>query len=348
MAVGKREEIEMTVEMPVDKGVKPLLTIAIPTYSRARYLDELLSTLFDQLITEPRVELIVSDNASPDETPNVVKQYVERGLQLRSIRNETNIGSDANFLQCFEQASGKYVWLLSDDDVLVSGAISKIMSCLEGEECDLVYVNSFMFNDQDRPKPASNCPKPERFVDPKSLARRVHVFFTFISGNIINKDRVQKVQHNPFSDLVGSNLVQLGWAYTALNGYVLGLYIHEKLVGMRVNNTGGYKLLEVFGPTFKKITDQWLCSKGVRKAVINGTIQRFWPGLILMHRTSADRFKDDADPREVLAPVYGNNIRYWICVYPAIVLPLVLAKFWTLAVRVLNRLDRAFGFVLLN
>jgi abequosyltransferase len=50
-------------------SAKPLLTIAIPTYNRAGYLKELLSILADQLKDEPRVELIISDNASPDETP---------------------------------------------------------------------------------------------------------------------------------------------------------------------------------------------------------------------------------------------------------------------------------------
>ncbi|MGA3050075.1 MAG: glycosyltransferase family 2 protein, partial [Terracidiphilus sp.] len=107
---------------------KPLLTIAIPTYNRARYLRELLSVLFDQLIDQPQVELIISDNASPDETPALLEEFRQRGLQFLYIRNETNIGADGNILQCFEQAHGKYVWVLSDDDVVVSGGIASILS----------------------------------------------------------------------------------------------------------------------------------------------------------------------------------------------------------------------------
>ena len=85
---------------------RPVLTIAIPTYNRATCLRELLSGLSDQLHNESRVELIISDNASPDETPAVVEDFVARGLKVRYIRNAENIGPDANFLQCFEQARG--------------------------------------------------------------------------------------------------------------------------------------------------------------------------------------------------------------------------------------------------
>ena len=110
-----RKMTEVAIEeMGSPYGAKPLLTIAIPTYNRARYLKELLTVLFDQLRDEPRVELIISNNATPDETPAVVNEFVKRGLQVRYLCNETNIGPDANFLQCFEQARGKYVWILGD------------------------------------------------------------------------------------------------------------------------------------------------------------------------------------------------------------------------------------------
>ena len=57
--------------------------------------------------------------------------------------------------------------------------------------------------------------------DTKEYVKRVHVFFTFISGNIINKDTV--LAAGPaILHLIGTNLIQLGWTYTALNGFVRG------------------------------------------------------------------------------------------------------------------------------
>jgi len=338
----------MTSESEQLSCAKPLLTIAIPTYNRSACLRELLSALFDQLIAEPRVELIVSDNASPDDTPLVVKEFAKCGLQLRYLRNETNIGSDANFLQCFEQAHGKYVWILSDDDVLATDAIPKIMMYLEREEYDLVYVNSYSFTGSHTPGPAVPGRKPTKFLDPREYVRRIHVFFTFISGNIINKDRVLASHESQLSALVGTSLAQLGWTYTALNGYAQGLYIHEKLVGMRLNNTGGYNALQVFGPTLKTVTDEWLHSKALRRLVFNGTILKFWPGLLLKYRKSAGSFAIEAHPRKTLSSAFGNNPRYWVFVYPIHVLPYPLAASWLFCVRVLNRIDKSFGLVLLK
>lgn len=92
----------MGEELLTTESTRPLLTIAIPNFNRAGYLKELLSLLAAQLRNEPRVELIISDNASPDETPAVVQDFVARGLRVRYTRNVQNIGSDGNFLPCFE------------------------------------------------------------------------------------------------------------------------------------------------------------------------------------------------------------------------------------------------------
>ncbi len=61
----------------------PVLSIAIPTYNRARFLDRLLSALDDQLRLQPGVELIVSDNASPDETPQIVSTLIRPNRETR-------------------------------------------------------------------------------------------------------------------------------------------------------------------------------------------------------------------------------------------------------------------------
>lgn len=121
----------MGEELLTTESTRPLLTIAIPNFNRAGYLKE-LSLLAAQLRNEPRVELIISDNASPDETPAVVQDFVARGLRVRYTRNVQKIGSDANFLQCFEQARGKYVWLFSDDDLIIPQSTRQDSRLLRG------------------------------------------------------------------------------------------------------------------------------------------------------------------------------------------------------------------------
>ncbi len=112
----------------------PLLTLAIPTYNRSDILERLMKVLAVELQGETRVELLISDNASPDGTPSVVTKYRNSGLVTRAIRNEENIGPDRNILQCFEEAAGKYVWIFSDDDIPAPGAIGRLLDTLSSQE----------------------------------------------------------------------------------------------------------------------------------------------------------------------------------------------------------------------
>ncbi len=324
---------------------KPLLTIAIPTYNRAWCLRELLPVLIDQVKREPRIELIISDNASPDDTPSVVRDLANRGLPVRYIRNAQNIGADANFLQCFEQARGKYVWLFSDDDLIIPGALKKILNYCESAEYDLVWVSSYSFSESHNPSPAGFGRNAFEIFDAKTYAKHVHIFLTFISGNIINKDRVLAGKGpTDFASLVGSNFGQLAWTYTALNGFVRGLYIRERLIAVRADNTGGYKLFQVFGPGLVNITRGWVKSAGVARVILNGTVQRFWPGMLFRYKKVAKDFAQEAKPETVLTPVFKDNLRYWLFAYPIIVLPYPLAAVWNVAVRIFNRLDKAAGY----
>src|SRR5205823_4293943 len=88
-------------------------TIGIPTYNRAHFLRRSLKSACDQ--TWPDVEVLVSDNASTDETEEVVRSYGER---VRYHRNPENIGMWPNFARLAEMAEGEYFSWLQDDDLI--------------------------------------------------------------------------------------------------------------------------------------------------------------------------------------------------------------------------------------
>ncbi len=339
----------MSDQLLSTQRTRPLLTIAVPTYNRAGCLRELLSGLADQLQNESRVELIISDNASPDETPAVVQEFVARGLSIRYIRNKQNIGPDANFLQCFEQARGKYVWLFSDDDLIVPGGLAKILDYCEATDYDLISLRNYAFEGPHTPIPTGARHDVIDISDPRELAKRVHAMFALISGNIINKDTVLEEGHKPFSELIGTGLIHLGWTYTALSRFSRGLYIYDQLIAVRLNNTGGYNLSQVFGPHLVTITKKWLKSGSLAQLVINGTIQRYWPGMLFEYKNQpSDYFTDRAEPETVLTPLFGDHLRYWLFAYPVAVLPYYLSAGWLFLTRVINRLDRAVGYPTLD
>lgn len=270
------------------------------------------------------------------------------GLAIRYIRNANNIGPDANFLQCFQTALGKYVWLFSDDDLIIPGAVPKILSYCERAEYTLISLNSYGFEQSHKPPAAASHDDVIEISSPNMYASYVHVFFTFISGNIINKGAALPPGSFSFSDLVGSGLIQLSWTYAALNRFSRGLYVREKLIAVRLNNTGGYNLFQVFGSTLAKITKSWLQSATLGQIVINGTVQRFWPVMLLSYKNNAKVFLDRAKPQAVLTPLFGDHFRYWVFAYPVIILPRVFAETWVLLTRAVNALDKAAGYPMLR
>lgn len=103
------------------------LSICIPTYNRVRYLKELLPSVLDQADAEG-VEVVVSDNASTDDTAEYLRAI--KHPSLRWWTNDVNIGGDRNFLKCVAEARGEYVWLFGDDDIMPAGAVKKVTDFL--------------------------------------------------------------------------------------------------------------------------------------------------------------------------------------------------------------------------
>lgn len=332
----------MTGSMPQEHR-KPLLTIAIPTYNRSRYLRELLQSLLDDLHGESRIELIVSDNASPDETPQLIEEFRNRGLQFRYIRNETNIGADANFLQCFEQARGKYVWLVGDDDIIIPGGIAKILKLLETGDYSIVYMSHYEFRSSHVNEKSSDKlgRVAEILPDGLSVVRRVGAMITFISVMIANKEDFSTTYHPDLRDFVGTNLMQLGWICPLLAGSKKNLFVWERLVAGRAGNCSGWGAGQIFGVNLKRVAEQAFGDRSDLAAELcNRTLRDWFPGTIMgSRRGTGDRLLPE-NLREVLEPIYEANFRYWIYVYPLITQPLVMAAGWYSIVKFLNRIIR--------
>jgi abequosyltransferase len=324
---------------------RPLLTIAIPTCNRSEYLRQLLDSLRDELRNQPKVRLLISDNASTDDTAETVKAEQLRGTQVDYIRNTTNVGPDANFLQCYEQSISKYVWIFSDDDVLRPGTVGRVLEYLSGDEYELVFLAPRGFSkDLALTRPGPSGKAPIECKDAAQFLRRVHIFTTLISCNIIKKDRVEAIEHRPFAELVGSCLMQLGWTYTALRAHRKSLFIGDELVCYRLGNTGGYGVCRVFGPTLAGITEQWLATPRLNEIVLNASLQRLLPPFLLVANKKVRGNYLEEDPHALLSSTFGHKFRYWIFAYPLLVLPARLAWLWLQFIRVINRVDRAFGY----
>ena len=111
----------------------PLLSICVPTYNRSRYLASLLEGLAAQLEAFPYpYELVISDNASTDDTSAVVARFLDR-LPIRSIRHAETIGCYPNVVFAMTQARGRFMLYLADDDCLLGESLADAVRVMDAD-----------------------------------------------------------------------------------------------------------------------------------------------------------------------------------------------------------------------
>jgi glycosyltransferase involved in cell wall biosynthesis len=316
--------------------MQTLLTIAIPTYNRAEYLRLCLDHIFRQVSGwKELIEIIISDNCSTDDTPLVVESYRGGGHEFRYVRNEENIGADGNFAQCFALATGKYVLLFGDDDILLNGAITRIVEVLKAGDYGLVYLNSYGFTtDYAREMPSQNTTATSIYQDPATFIDRVNYWITFASGNIINKSLIPPDFDG--NEFIGTHLVQLKWVLTALFAARENAVVEEYSVAFRTANTGGYRLCEVFGTNMNTIFNTFV-SRGFPRSyfdvIQSKLVKTFFPNLILIQRRQSSGFSfESEDYFRALHSVFSRFPSFWLVTVPVLKLPLRLAKVWTMLV----------------
>ena len=92
----------------------PIVTIGLPVYNSEKYLEQSLKSLLAQ--TYRNFVLIISDNASTDDTGLICKKYADADPRIRYFRNDVNIGNPRNFNRVFELTSTPYLkWSTADD-----------------------------------------------------------------------------------------------------------------------------------------------------------------------------------------------------------------------------------------
>lgn len=111
------------------------VTIGIPTYNRAKYLDEAIRSALQQ--TYANLEIIVSDNGSTDETSVVLSRYEDQRIVV--VSHPENRGMVSNWNACLNHATGKFFLLLSDDDILEPAAIEMLIGGFSTDSNFLSY-----------------------------------------------------------------------------------------------------------------------------------------------------------------------------------------------------------------
>lgn len=120
---------------------KKLLSIGFITYNGGARVRRALDSLLAQ--NYGNFELIISDNASSDETPTICGEYAEKDKRIRYIRQPENIGRINNFLFVLKEAKGDYFMWAADDDWWAEAFASSNIDGLEKNKHCNVALSSF-------------------------------------------------------------------------------------------------------------------------------------------------------------------------------------------------------------
>lgn len=120
-----------------------ILSIAIPTLNRAEILQFTLEQFIPQIErNKDKVELVICNNASDDDTANIIKKVQSKYnyIKFQDCNNRVDLGS--SFKRTVDFSSGKYVILWGDDDIPMPALVDYLLSIIEiFPEIGLFYFN---------------------------------------------------------------------------------------------------------------------------------------------------------------------------------------------------------------
>jgi len=121
--------------------LKDRLEIFIITYNRKSELQETFKQILADASPIKDLTINVLDNASTDGSSEMIDEYCAKFPNLKHIRNNRNIGGNANAIRAYELSSKEYVWVLCDDDEYNWDGWSEVEQLIESD-CDAIIVTS--------------------------------------------------------------------------------------------------------------------------------------------------------------------------------------------------------------
>lgn len=238
----------------VSMAKKPLLSVCIPTYNRAKLFDDALRVLVEQVNDHNSfdVEFVISDNASTDDTLSVVKRIRQAYPQIQLVysRHKSTIPRAENYLTATNLAKGEFVYLLSDDDIILPGAIAKIiMEIKNNQGIDAIAPNTHIFSEipSEGWSVAYNVEEDQLIYDKNEIIVCLGMMLTHISCLVFRK---RLIANKSYLERIGSDLTNSYMFLDILQNESGCLILKTPYLGMRENNSLEYNFLEVFITNF--------------------------------------------------------------------------------------------------
>ena len=312
-----------------DKNENIKLSIAIPTYNGAKYIREALDSIIAQLDDiDEEPEIVISDNASTDETPEVIREYQKKYPFIKYFRNEKNMGLDRNLDLIFKRAKGEYVWLLSDDDTLKEKSIPIFLDKLNKyknpsvlflnySECDVNMNERLQRHRPDIHKDVY-CEDGDIFI------RESKFLFGLVSSLVIKRQEWNQANIDKY---IGCDSVHIAAIIEIVKNQP-SVIISDKLVNLRTGNLRwgsegtflypGFKIVKIF---------QGMKNMGYEKGTYDYLIGHMYKAnLKAVLVANSQGLKNKKNVVINMIECYKNYPLFWLIHLPLLIIPNIFYK----------------------
>lgn len=296
------------------------LSIAIPTYNGSPYIRGALDSIISQLEdVDEEVEIVISDNASTDKTPEIIRDYQNKYPFIKYFRNEENLGPDRNYDLAVRRARGEFVWLFSDDDKIRYGGIRKVIEVINTyPSIAAIFVN---YESQYR----FNCSQDCLCLNGDDFFNRTCFKNSLASSNVIKKAEWELVDTSKY---FCTNWIHVGVLIEAVSktpGFIISDPLVQQIGAreMRWGESGsffniGLRLVKIF-----KDMSKYNYDTNMIKKTISG-VQRSY--LIYIPLAKAKGLRVNPDLIKEVCSLYKNFPSFWIIDLPLLLIPNIFYK----------------------
>jgi glycosyltransferase involved in cell wall biosynthesis len=315
----------------------PLLTIAIITYDRPREFEEALdSILAARAAYADQVEIIVCDDSPGSETAEIVA--ARNVPELRYIHSTANRGVLWNIHNCFEIASGRYVWCFSDDDALEANALGLVMPAL-WRAPSLLISNYSMYDAAlrtIRKRSFYSNTHDHQSQDAGELLRLYHFNVAMISAVIVERDVLGKDSFAILDQFQSTGFSHVAAIYRGLLSKPSWAYIGTPLVKYRSNNARSYTWGDYFIVGAARVFDD-LERQGYPESDVAAARNRHLKQYLLMQVIVEKAL--GGDTTKLLRQArqhFAKSWVFWLLCLPAGLMPAALPKAARTGIRTLR------------
>lgn len=156
----------------------PLVSVIMPSYNHAKYLPEAIDSVLNQSFGN--FELIIIDDASVDASKNVISTYKTKDQRIKAFFHEKNMGISYTMNEAISKARGKYIALISSDDMWHENKLESQINILSKNEEIVLWSDGWVID--------SNGNFLDYFTkmhDSKNKKRSGNIFEDLLDGNYI-------------------------------------------------------------------------------------------------------------------------------------------------------------------